>query len=634
MCGITGIFAFNEIGRINMIHLSNATNSLSRRGPDNRGTFISHFVGLGHNRLSIIDLTSEGNQPMKDSTGRYTIVYNGEIYNYKALSKELEGTGVNFNSATDTEVLLNLFIHYKEKCLEKLNGFFAFAIYDSEEDTIFLARDRYGIKPLIYYQDEDKFIFASEMKSILQYAIDKNIDLTSLYAYLQLNYIPAPETIFQNVKKLMPGHFMKIKKGNVEIEEWYKIPYDPSGLNPESLSYEQQKEKLSSLMDEAVRMRLVADVPVGTFLSGGIDSSVITAIATRHTQKLNTFSIGYKDEPFFDETRYAMLVAKKYNTAHTVFPLSNDDLYEHLFDILDYLDEPFADSSAIPVYILSKHTKKVASVALSGDGADELFSGYNKHAATYRAVKGGLAVNIAKWLLPVWRQMPKSRNNKLSNVFRQLEKFGEGCKMENAERYWRWAILTSDDQAKRIFSTSTKEMLDQQEFEARKKHILRHIKKDSSINDILYTDMELVLPNDMLTKVDLMSMANGLEVRVPFLDKEIVKFAFELPEESKINAEIKKRIVQDTFRDLLPPELYRRPKHGFEVPLLKWFRRELKPLITDDLLSEDLINRQGIFNYDEILKLKIKLFSPNPGDIHARIWGLIVFQWWWKRYFN
>jgi asparagine synthase (glutamine-hydrolysing) len=634
MCGITGIFAFNEIGRISMIHLSNATSCLSKRGPDNQGTFLSHRVGLGHNRLSIIDLSDEGNQPMTDQSGRYTIVYNGEIYNYKELSKTLESKGYSFNSATDTEVLLNLYIEHKEKCLDMLNGFFAFAIYDKEQDHLFVARDRYGIKPLLYYQDEDKVAFASEMKSILQYGIEKQIDYTSLYTYLQFNYIPGPNSIFKHVKKLMPGHYMEVKKGNVAIQQWYEIPYNPENLNPENLTYDQQKEKLKKLLDESVEKRMIADVPVGAFLSGGIDSSVITALATRHTQKLNTFSIGYKDEPFFDETKYAMSVAKKYNTAHTVFKLTNQDLFEELFNILDYLDEPFADSSAIPVYILSKKTKIVASVALSGDGADELFSGYNKHAASYRMMKGGLSVDLVNWLLPVWKAMPKSRNSKFGNFFRQLERFAEGSKLDNKERYWKWASFTEECYISTLFSPEALEKVQMDVYKERKDFILRNINENSNINNILLTDVELVLPNDMLTKVDLMSMANGLEVRVPFLDKDVVKFAFELPEESKINSEMKKRIVQDSFKDLLPPELYQRPKHGFEVPLLKWFRKELKDLITNDLLSEEFINQQGIFNYKEIHKLKMKLFSPNPGDIHARIWGLIVFQWWWRKYYN
>lgn len=632
MCGITGIYAFNEVGRFNMINLARATAALEKRGPDNQGMYTEYFVGLGHRRLSIIDTSPDGNQPMKDHTGRFTIVFNGEIYNYKKLREDLVNRGVQFSSMSDTEVLLNLYIIEKENCLEKLNGFFAFAIYDKEENSLFVARDRMGIKPLLYYQDEDKVLFASEMKSLLAYGIEKSIDYTSLYQYLQFNYIPAPSTILNRVKKLMPGHYLKIRKKQVSVNKYYQIPYDKNRLNPDKLNYEQQKSRLIELLDESVKKRLVADVPLGAFLSGGIDSSVITALATRHRDQLNTFSIGYRDEPYFDETKYANLVARKFKTHHTVFSLSNLDLYDHLFDILDYLDEPFADSSAIPVYILSKHTRKTATVALSGDGADEVFSGYNKHRAAFRALHGGTTAQIVKSLLPLWNALPKSRNNPIGNKVRQFQRFAFGMRLNDRERYWQWAALASDVEAMSILNSETRERVEQDEFERRKRDILMHFNGMGNLNDVLYTDMHMVLTNDMLTKVDSMSMANSLEVRVPFLDHNVVNFAFTLPEESKINGQMKKRILQDAFREILPRELYKRPKHGFEVPLLKWFRNELRSLIDNDLLEERFIEEQGIFDYSGISKLKEKLFSKNPGDVHARIWALIVFQSWWKKY--
>ena len=632
MCGITGIYAFNEVGRFNMINLARATTALEKRGPDHQGMYTEYFVGLGHRRLSIIDTSSEGNQPMKDKTGRFTIVFNGEIYNYKKLRQDLTSQGVHFNSQSDTEVLLNLYIREKENCLDKLNGFFAFAIYDKEEKSLFVARDRMGIKPLLYYQDKDKVLFASEMKSLLSYGIKRTVDYTSLYQYLQFNYIPAPGTILNGVKKLMPGHYMTVKDKTVSITRYYQIPYNKSQLNPDKLDYSQQKARLITLLEESVKKRLVADVPLGAFLSGGIDSSVITALATKHRDQLNTFSIGYRDEPYFDETKYANLVAKKFNTQHTVFSLSNLDLYDHLFDILDYLDEPFADSSAIPVYILSKYTRKTATVALSGDGADEVFSGYNKHHAAFKALHGGTAAQMVKLLLPLWNALPKSRSNPFGNKVRQFQRFATGMNLNDRERYWQWAALAGDLEALSILNPETRNMVDMSEFTQRKQDILTHFNGNGSINDILYTDMHMVLTNDMLAKVDGMSMANSLEVRVPFLDHNVVNFAFTLPESSKINGQMKKRILQDAFRDILPRELYKRPKHGFEVPLLKWFRKELRSLIEDDLLSKKLIEDQGIFDYAGIVGLKQKLFSKNPGDIHARIWGLIVFQSWWKKY--
>lgn len=629
MCGITGIFAFNLVGKFNLINITAATQALEKRGPDNQSIYHDDYVGLGHRRLSIIDTRDIAHQPMWDESKRYSIIFNGEIFNFQELKKELENKGTTFFSNSDTEVLLKLYIQEKENCLNKLNGFFAFCIYDKQEQSFFLARDRYGVKPLLYLLDEDKFIFASEMKSILAYGIEKELDFTSLHTYLQLNYIPAPRTIFKNVKKLLPGHWGKIDNRQLTIGKYYSIPF---GIEMSEISYEVAKEKIKNLLEASVQRRLISDVPLGAFLSGGIDSSVVTGLAAKHKPNLHTFSIGFQDEKFFDETNYANLVAKKFNTEHTVFSLSNRDLFEHVHSILNCIDEPFADSSAINVYILSKQTRKHATVALSGDGADELLAGYNKHAAFYRVIHASLTERLTAALLPLWKALPQSRNNFIGNKVRQLKRFAEGMKLTSQERYWQWAGYAKSEEAYRLFSEKSKSALDQAEYNSFKSELLKTLPEKESIGDILLTDMQLVLPNDMLTKVDWMSMANGLEVRTPFLDFELVNFAFSLPDDYKINSSMRKRVVQDAFRDLLPPELYNRPKKGFEVPMLKWLRLELKSLIEDDLLSEKTIAEQGIFNYPEIRKLKAQLFSNNPGDVHARIWALVVFQWWWKKY--
>lgn len=629
MCGITGIFAFNLLGKINKIHITNATMALEKRGPDFQDVYFDEWVGLGHRRLSIIDTSSIAHQPMWDASKRYCIVFNGEIFNYQELKQELLNKGISFVSQSDTEVLLNLYILEKEHCLSKLNGFFAFCIYDKQEQSFFIARDRFGIKPLLYVHDEDKFLFASEMKSILQYGIEKELDFTSLHTYLQLNYIPAPNTIFKSVKKLRPGHYAKISKGQLSIVNYYAIPFSEGEKN--SLSYAAAKEKLSTLLEASVQRRLVADVPLGSFLSGGIDSSVVTGLASRHKKNLHTFSIGFRDEKFFDETEYASLVAKHFQTEHTVFSLTNADLYQHVHTILDYIDEPFADSSAINVYILSKETRKHATVALSGDGADELLGGYNKHAAFQRIINAGWKEKGVTSLLPLWKMLPKSRNGALSNKVRQLQRFAEGMKLTSQERYWRWAGFATEDQSLHLLSSDSREKLMDQEYKNLKNSLLQNLSTKESINEVLLTDTQLVLPNDMLTKVDLMSMANSLEVRVPFLDYEVVNFIFSLPADFKINSSLRKRILQDAFRDVLPAQLYNRPKKGFEVPLLKWFRAEMRSLIENDLLSKQFVEEQGVFTNSEIEKLKRQLFSSNPGDVHARIWGLIVFQWWWKK---
>jgi asparagine synthase (glutamine-hydrolysing) len=626
MCGITGVFAFNLLGKFNMIHVTAATLALEKRGPDAHRVFTDEFVGLGHRRLSIIDTSASANQPMWDSSQRFCIVFNGEIFNYRELRKELEGKGIQFNSASDTEVLLNLFIQEKEACLDKLNGFFAFCVYDQQEQTFFLARDRYGIKPLLYLYDEDKFLFASEMKSMLQYGIDKELDYTSLQTYLHLNYIPAPHTIFTHVKKLLPGYYLKISNKKLETGQFYSIAEKPTAS---ALNYEEAQKQLKNLLEDAVQRRLVADVPVGAFLSGGVDSSVITALAVKHKPDLHTFSIGFKDDKFFDETAYANSVAKHLKTNHTVFSLSHQDLLDHVQDVLTYIDEPFADSSALNVYILSKETRKHATVALSGDGADELLGGYNKHAAFNRIINKGWKENLIASLETVWKNLPQSRSTKIGNLARQLNRFAEGMKLSSRERYWQWAGFTTR-KTNSLLSESLLQKLNKQEYDSRKENYLRFISTPETMREILLTDMHLVLPGDMLTKVDSMSMANSLEVRVPFLDYRVVDFLFSLPDDYKINRSIRKRILQDAFRNELPPELYNRPKKGFEVPMLNWLRKELKPML-DDLLSEKSITEQGIFNYAEVKKLKAQLDSPNPQDVHARLWALLVFQSWYKR---
>jgi asparagine synthase (glutamine-hydrolysing) len=627
MCGITGVFAFNLVGKFSKINVAAATASLAHRGPDLHDVYVDEWVCLGFRRLAIIDTREIANQPMWDETGRWSIIFNGEIFNFKELRKGLIDRGVSFVTESDTEVLLKLFIREGEGCLNQLNGFFSFCIYDKMEQTFFLAIDRYGVKPLYYLFDDDKFLFGSEMKAIHAYGINKDIDQASLYTYLQLNYIPAPDTIFSHVKKLLPGQRIKIRDGKISIQTYYTIPIDREAWD-KPISYPEAQNKFQILLEASVQRRLVSDVPLGAFLSGGIDSSVIAGLASRHKPDLQTFSIGFRDEKFFDETKYARLVAQKFKTSHTEFSLTNKDLFAHLHHILDSIDEPFADSSSIAVYILSHETRKQATVALSGDGADELLGGYNKHAAFYRALHPGSVEKAVAAMKPLWWMLPKSRHAPLSNTARQAYRFAHGFPLSSSERYWYWASLANESQASRLLRTG----VPMESYQARKQELLKSIPEKETMNDIFHSDMRLVLPNDMLTKVDRMSMANSLEVRTPFLDFEVVNFLFSLPDQYKIDSGMRKKLLQDTFRDMLPPELYGRPKKGFEVPLLKWLRKDLRSTIQNDLLSGSFIEEQGIFNYSEVRKLKRNLFAINPSDSHARIWGLVVFQWWWKKW--
>lgn len=624
MCGITGAYAFTESGKAYHANLEAAIKTMELRGPDGNGSYLQGNVALGHARLAILDTSSAANQPFSDASGRYTMVFNGEIFNFKEIETELKD--FKPTTSSDTEILLQGFVEWGEDVLGKLNGFFALAIYDKETDELFLARDRMGIKPLLVYQDQDALVFGSEMKSLMAFGTPRQIDNESRFLYHQFNYTPFLETIFKNVTELEPGTWMKVGGTKSTANTFWSIPKPTAAKT--NISYEQAQQKLRELMEKSVQRRMISDVPLGSFLSGGIDSSVIATLAARHTDKLNTFSIGYADEPLFDETHYAEAVAKKIGSNHTVFKLSNDDLYADLHHVLDYIDRPFADSSALPVHILCRHTRKHVTVALSGDGADELFSGYNKHAAEFRARNLGIKEQIVAALKPLWFLLPASRNSAIGNTIRQLQKFSDGVSLGAKNRYWNWASFWPEEQVNQLIRGT----VDEVELEKRKRQLTKYLGSTTDLDEVLYTDLHQVLRNDMLTKVDLMSMANSLEVRVPFLDHELVEFACSLPEHYKITSTIRKRILQETYRSDLPELLFKRPKHGFEVPLLNWFRGELNSLIKEDLLSKQLIHEQGLFDFQRVEDLIRKMHSQDPGDSASHIWNLIAFQTWWKKY--
>lgn len=633
MCGIAGIVALTPKGFPSLPSIREAVSSLRRRGPESNGVAEFEGLSLGHSRLSIIDTSVAGNQPMSDPSGRFTIVFNGEFFNFREHRDALIRRGVKLQSSSDTEVLLNWYILEGPACLQRVNGFFALAIYDRAERSLFLARDRMGVKPLVTFLDTDRFCFASEMKALLQMNIPARLDRVSLFEYLQLNYVPGPESMLQDIRKLEPGHYQFIRNiGQDAVVEppvmFYKIPESPFETAP---GYLDAQKAVHSLLERAVERRMIADVPLGAFLSGGIDSSILVALASGMTKQLRTFSIGFRDEPQFDETHYAELVARRFKTEHTVFRLTTDDLYSVLEPALDYIDEPFADSSALNFFLLSSETRKHVTVALSGDGADELFGGYHKHAAEWRLRNNRSAATAIRLLGPLWKRLPRSRNSTWSNRFRQLDRFSVGASLPAAERYWRWAGFEDEAPVSRLMQGALTS-LNQQEYVRRKSRLTRFIRGGDSMNDVLRNDMELVLVNDMLTKVDMMSMANSLEVRTPFLDYELVDYVSRLPGEYKIDGRGRKKVLRDAFRDLLPPELYTRGKQGFEVPLLNWFRGALKSHITGNMLSRERLAEQGIFDPEAVGLILQRLFSRDPGESVAQVWALLVFQHWYERY--
>ena len=623
MCGITGILNFDGLTEADFSATREATTILSHRGPHYQAIKTTEFVALGHARLAVIDVSEDANQPMTTSDGRYTIVYNGEFYNFKEERTNLEKTGYSFRTHSDTEVILALYAQYGADCLQHINGCFAFAVYDKKKQQLFLARDRFGIKPLYVFFHHNKLVFASELKAFEAYHLPQQLDIESALLYFRFTYIPGPHTIYKHYLKLTPGTFLEVSEQKTNKQRYYHIP--KNNTENKYPPYEDALMTVRSLVSQAVQRRLVADVPLGAFLSGGIDSSVVVAEASKQVSHLQTFSIGYADNAFFDETHYAELVAKHFHTKHTSFKLTEAELFSHFTDFIQQIDEPFADSSALAVFILSRYTADRVTVALSGDGADELFSGYNKHSAHLQAITPSYKNTIAKTLHFLFKYLPQSRDSYFGNKIRQANKLGNGLNLDSKNRYWEWAKWNDEKYLKAILKNSWNDRI----LSVRKDDILEDI-EDDDFNAVLFTDFKLVLANDMLYKVDKFSMAHALEVRTPFLDHELVNFVFPLPTHYKITPHIRKRLLQDAYRKQLPAQLYNRPKHGFEVPLTRWLQHDLKPYLNTLLLDKDFINQQGLFKFEELQNLVQIAQNGKLPNSDILLWTLLIFQIWYK----
>lgn len=619
MCGIAGSLSWHESTRHYPGGISRAVAAMHRRGPDANGVFEGNGFALGHARLAIFDTSNASAQPFHSSCGRYVLVFNGEIFNFRSLRETLQGKGVSFRTSGDSEVLLECFKNYGEACLQMFNGFFAFAIADLTQHEIFVARDRFGEKPLLVYRGPHAVCFASTLTALLQFGIPRTLNADALQAYLHLNYVPPQLSVLRDVQPLQPGSWMRIAtNGRVSTKQWYTLPESM----PQPPSFQDAAKMLEQKLTAAVASRLEADVPLGAFLSGGIDSSVVAAIGAKLSPGLRTFSIGFPDAPLFDETPFAKQVAAHIGTAHTVFPVTQADLAHALSDTLAAMDEPFADTSALAVNILSRHVRSQVTVALSGDGADELLGGYNKHRAWHMLLQPKLKHTLVAAGAPLWNMLPASRNSSFGNRVRQLRRFAEGMQLSPANRYWRWAGYTRQQEALQILQPNW-----QQPDALQIGRYLPHIGFHSSdlMNEMLHADTAFVLPGDMLVKVDRMSMYHSLEVRPPFLDYEVAGWLHALPSHYKIDGHSQKRLLKAAFAHMLPEPIFTRRKQGFEVPVLQWLRTDLREELLD-LCTADAIRTQAIFDYSALQALFSQLHSNAPGDAAARVWGIYVFQ--------
>ena len=636
MCGICGKFDFQG-SSVSEGLLKKMCQAIAYRGPDDEGILVSPPVGLGHRRLSIIDLSPAGHEPMSNEDGSLWLVFNGEIYDFKGLTSMVQAKGHRLRSDTDCEALLHLYEEEGFSCLRYLNGMFAFGLYDRPRERLWLARDRLGIKPLYYYWDGKRFLFASEIKAILcDPDVTREIDMEALDLYLTLNYIPAPKTIYKNIWKLLPGHYLVVERGGLSDVEYWDVPLesDPVSVNSQGKeeSMSRCKEELKALLEASVKRRLIADVPLGAFLSGGVDSSIIVALMARNSSRpIKTFSIGYQDLPSFDETRYAREVAVLNGTDHHEFKLGYKDILDAFPKVLEKLDEPFADSSCVPTYIVSRETRNHVTVALSGDGGDELFAGYRMYSGEfwsryYSKLPRFLRESV---IAPLIQTLPDARDKPGLEKIRRVKKFIRGMNLRFPERFCAWREVFPFSTRVNLLKEPPKNNLFleaiQAQVAAREDCFVR-----DPINFMLYLDLKGLLPSDMLNKVDRMSMANGLEVRVPFLDYTFVEYVFKLRGDTKLGPRRGKVILLETFKDMLPRSLHRRPKWGFEMPIAAWLRKELRFLV-DDYLRRDLIRRQGLFDYDMIRTL-VDDHMRGRRDTSWQIWNLIVFQHWHNKY--
>ncbi|MEO6723938.1 MAG: asparagine synthase (glutamine-hydrolyzing) [Blastocatellia bacterium] len=635
MCGICGI-----VGNINSSVIERMTATIAHRGPDDGGTevFAQHNLALGHRRLSILDLSAQGRQPMTNQRcaggedGSLWISFNGEIYNYRELKTKLDPARHQFASQTDTEVILHLYEERGVEAFELLNGMFAFALYDKRRERLFLVRDHLGVKPLYYTESKGQFIFGSEIKAILASgAYSPEVDWQSAHDFFSFLYVPAPQTIFRGIHQLPPAHWLEYDlraQRIVGVERYWDVAEWGGKIEP--ADERELQEELRTLMADAVEKQMVADVPLGAFLSGGIDSTIIVGLMASQVRQVKTFTVLF-DEPemtYYDERVEAQRVADKFSTEHheLTIDLSHP---EEMLDMVEYFDQPFGNTTFFLTYLLARYTRESVTVALSGAGGDELFGGYPR----YRAVQA------MKYLRFVPRVAAKAA---LAGLSFQQDKFNDrrlhrirallgGLDSDPARQYLKWVYYLDEERKQKLFgSNAIQDFSRQDSSRLLQAHLNRIPARWDDGNRFSYLDVETFLPDNLLEYSDKMSMAWALELRVPFLDPRVVELAFRIPFSMKLNRGGSKMILRQTFADLIPQENLRAPKKGFNVPLGSWMRNKLDRYF-DELLPRDYVRREGIFDYEYIQQLREE-HRRGRRDNAYELFAILIFDTWYRKY--
>ena len=625
MCGIAGRVNYRSEAPVDPALVQRMCDFIAHRGPDGDGVWTDGFVGLGHRRLAIIDLSPAGRQP-RTARGELWITFNGEIYNFQELRDELESKGHQFTSRTDTEVLLAAYSEYGVDCLSRLRGMFAFAIWDAPKRRFFAARDRLGKKPLHYLVDQDGIAFASEPKAFLaDPGFQPRASVDAVSEYLTYQYVPSPLSAFEGVSKLPPAHYLLIENGNITVQRYWKLSY----RKKLEIGEEEAAEALIEKLREAVRLRLISDVPLGAFLSGGVDSSVIVALMAQLSGRVRTFSIGF-EESEFDELPYARMVAERYGTEHCemiVRPATADIIPKLVW----HYNEPYADASGIPTYCVSEMTRRYVTVALNGDAGDENFGGYHRYVADPAGVRfDRLPRGVQRGVAAVARTLPvRRRTQSLPNrAARWLKRISE----DPQRRYARRIVHFEPELHEEISAPGFLEAVAERRPFARLLESYRITDAPDEIDAALDVDVNHYLPDCLLVKVDIASMAHGLEARSPMLDHEFMEFAASLPSNMKVRGLITKYILKRAAAPLLPAEAIHRPKRGFSIPLARWFKHEFGDLAEDVLLDGRLAGR-GYFKMDVVRRL-LDEHRRGLNLWQKQLWNLVMLEMWHRMFID